>query len=100
MDSGPTSGVPTTTGVPASRRIDVQRPPPRRPSRPLCYVRRGGSPIESCTRAIHGLPLLTPGHDSNELLGGCLGKAAEYYDVDIYGFGFASTHYLCAAVHK
>jgi len=65
-------------------------------------VRRGGSPVESCTRTIHGLPFLTPSHDSNELLGGCLGKAAEYYDVDIYGFGFASTHFhiLYGADHR
>ncbi len=68
-------------------------PSPTRRSRPLSYVRPGGSPVETCTRAFHGLPLLRPGPDANERLGGCLGRAAEYYDVDIYGFGFASTHY-------
>jgi hypothetical protein len=58
------------------------------PSRPLCYVRPGGSVIETCTRAIHSPPLLRPGDDPDEIVLGCLGKAAEYYDVDIYGFGF------------
>jgi hypothetical protein len=36
---------------------------------------------------------MRPGPDANERLGGCLGRAAEYYDVPIYGFGFLSTHY-------
>ncbi len=48
--------------------------------------------METCSRTIHGLPLLRPGEDPDEIVLGCLGKAAEYYDVDIYGFGFASTH--------
>ncbi len=48
--------------------------------------------METCTRTIHGLPLLRPGHDANERILGVLGRAAEYYDVDVYGFGFCSTH--------
>jgi len=56
--------------------------------------------METCTRTIHGLPLLRPGHDANERILGVLGRAAEYYDVDIYGLGFSSTHYLCAAAHN
>lgn len=48
--------------------------------------------METCTRTIHGLPLLRPGHDVNEIMLGALGRAAEYYEVDLYGFGFASTH--------
>ena len=62
------------------------------PSRPLCYVRRGGSVMETCTRTIHGLPLLRPGREPNERMLGVLGRATEYYDVDVYGFGFASSH--------
>ena len=49
--------------------------------------------METCTRTIHGLPLLRPGHDANERILGALGRAAEYYEVDIYGLGFSSTHY-------
>jgi len=48
--------------------------------------------METCSRTLHALPLLRPGHDPDEILLGCLGRAAEYYEVDIYGFGFCSTH--------
>ncbi len=48
--------------------------------------------MESCSRTLHALPLLRPGHDSDEIFLGCLGRAAEYYDVDVYGFGCASSH--------
>ena len=64
-----------------------------RRSRPLCYVPRGGSLVETCTRTIHGLPLLRPGPEANERILGALGRAAEHYEVNIYGFGFSSTHY-------
>jgi hypothetical protein len=49
--------------------------------------------VETCTRTIHGLPLLSPGPEANERILGALGRAAEYYEVDLYGFGFCSTHY-------
>ena len=69
---------------------------PRR-SRPLCYVTKGKdqSPtlVETCTRTIHGLPLLTPGPEADERIVGVLGRAAEYYGVDIHAFGFTGTHY-------
>ena len=48
--------------------------------------------METCTRTLHGLPLLRPGTEANERILGVLGRAAEYYDIDIYGFGFCSTH--------
>ena len=53
-------------------------PSPSRP-RPLCYVPRGGCLVETCTRTIHGRPLLRPGLEANERILGVLGRAAEYY---------------------
>jgi len=71
----------------------------RRRSRPLCYVHRGKDQdravVETCTRTIHGLPLLRPGPGTNELIVGALGRAAEYYDVPLYGFATAGNHYHC-----
>ena len=59
----------------------------RRRSRPLCYVYRGEDQdravVETCTRTIHGLPLLRPSPGANELIVGALGRAAEYYDVPL-----------------
>ena len=75
----------------------MPREPSRRRSRPLCYVHRGSSPagslVETCTRTVHGLPLLRPGPDADERIVGALGRAAEYYGIDIYAFAFASSHY-------
>lgn len=65
----------------------------RLPSRPLCYVRKGGCVVETCTNTVNGLPLLRPSPEVNERIFGALGKAAEYYRVHIHGFGFLSTHY-------
>ena len=67
-------------------------PSPSRP-RPLCYVPRGGRLVETCTRTIHGRALLRPGPEANERILGVLGRAAEYYDVDVHAFGMASNHY-------
>ena len=75
----------------------MPREPSRRRSRPLCYVHRGSSPagslVETCTRTVHGLPLLRPGPDADERIIGALGRAAEYYGIDVYAFAFASSHY-------
>ena len=71
---------------------DVVSPSPSRP-RPLCYVPRGGCLVETCTRTIHGRPLLRPGPEANERILGVLGRAAEYYHVRIFAFGVASNHY-------
>jgi hypothetical protein len=49
--------------------------------------------VETCTRTVHGRPLLRPGPDANERIVGVLGRAAEYYGIDLYGFGFTSNHY-------
>jgi len=49
--------------------------------------------VETCTRTVHGLPLLRPDPDADERIIGALGRAAEYYGVDIYAFAFASSHY-------
>ena len=65
---------------------------PSRP-RPLCYVPRGGCLVETCTRTIHGRPLLRPGPEANERILGVLGRAAEYYHVSVYAFGVCSNHY-------
>ncbi len=65
----------------------------RLPSRPLCYVRKGGCVVETCTNTINSLPLLRPSPEANELIFGALAKAAEYYRVDIHAFGILSTHY-------
>ncbi len=77
--------------------MNVPRKPSRRRSRPLCYVHRGSSPadsvVETCTRTIHGRALLRPGPEANERIVGVLGRAAEYYGIEVYGFGFASSHY-------
>jgi len=69
-------------GGPAPWRTAVPQSPTRRRSRPLCHVPRGGSLMETCTRTLHGLPLLRPGHDANERILGVLGRAAEYYGVN------------------
>jgi len=71
---------------------DVVSPSPSR-SRPLCYVPRGGCLVETCTRTIHGRHLLRPGPEANERILGALGRAAEYYHVEIFAFGMASNHY-------
>jgi hypothetical protein len=49
--------------------------------------------VETCTRTIHGLPLLRPSPEANERIVGALGRAAEYYGVDVYAFGCTSNHY-------
>ena len=71
----------------------------RRRSRPLCYVHRGKDQdravVETCTRTIHGLPLLRPSPGANELIVGALGRAAEYYDVPLYAFACVGNHYHC-----
>ncbi len=66
--------------------------PPSR-ARPLCYVPRGGCLVETCTRTIHGRPLLRPGPEANDRILGVLGRAADYYKVDVHAFGMASNHY-------
>lgn len=65
----------------------------RLPSRPLSYVRKGGCVVETCTNTLNGLPLLRPGPETNERIFGALGRAAEYYRVEIHAFGILSTHY-------
>ena len=65
----------------------------RLPSRPLCYVRKGGCVVETCTNTVNDLPLLRPSPAVNERIFGALGRAAEYYRVDIHAFGFVSNHY-------
>lgn len=65
----------------------------RLPTRPLCYVRKGGSVVETCTNTTNSLPLLRPDPEANERIFGALGRAAEYYGIDIHAFGFLSTHY-------
>ena len=83
---------PRTEERTASGRIDVVSSSPSRPQ-PLCYVPRGGCLVETCTRTVHGRPLLRPGPEANERILGALGRAAEYYDVELFAFGIASSHY-------
>jgi REP element-mobilizing transposase RayT len=92
-DYGLNLGYPSTSVcTPPQRRNDVPPSSTRYPSRPLSYVRPGGCVIESCSNTIDRFPLLTPGPDANERIFGVMGKAAEYYGVDIHAFGFLSTH--------
>jgi len=58
------------------------------------------SVVETCTRTVHGRALLRPDPDADELIVGALGRAAEYYGIELYCFAFLSSHYLCAAAHK
>ena len=67
-------------------------PSPSR-SRPLCHVPPGGSLVETCTRTIHGRPLLRPGPEANERILGVLARATDYYHVRVFAFGMASNHY-------
>ncbi len=69
----------------------------RRRSRPLCYVHRGSTPadsvVETCTRTIHGRALLRPDPEADERIIGALGRAAEFYGIELYGFAFCCSHY-------
>ena len=75
------------------RSQDVPQETKRLPSRPLCYVRKGGCVVETCTNTVNSFPLLRPDPEANDRIFGVLGRAAEYYRVDIHAFGFLSTHY-------
>lgn len=61
--------------------------------RPACYVPSGGAVVETCTRTIHGRLLLRPGHDANEIILGVLGRALDFYQVDLYGLSVLGSHY-------
>ncbi len=49
--------------------------------------------VETCTRTVHGRALLRPEPDADELIVGALGRAAEYYGIELYCFAFLSSHY-------
>ena len=79
--------------------MTILKTPAARRSRPLCYVPKNGSLVESCTRTVHGRFLLRPGQEANDRILGVLGRAAEYYDVDLHAFAVASNHiHLCYSV--
>jgi len=61
--------------------------------RQQCYVPEGGALVETCTRTIQGRLLLRPEEDANEILLGVLGRALDYYHVDLYGLAFLGSHY-------
>ena len=55
-------------------------------------IPKGGAVVETCSRTIHGRALLCPGFEANERILGCLGRAADYYKVQLFNFSFSSTH--------
>ena len=61
--------------------------------RPACYVPSGGAVVETCTRTIQGRLLLRPGPDANEIILGVLGRALDFYQVDLYGLSVLGSHY-------
>ena len=55
--------------------------------------REEGTPVEVCSRSIHGRHLLTPTTDFVDVAGGTLGRALEVAPVELCGISMLSSHW-------